>query len=213
MKRILLIGLIVVVVAGGATAGLLWYAEPKRELFQYPADPAADFKDDAATNVQITADALNLDFIDRDGKPLRLSDYRDKKHVVLVFMRGMTKDPGGICPSCSAQTSRFIVNHAEFAKRDAELLVVFPGPQQHVTQYMEQAPGPLKVPVPFPILFDADFKAVDRLGIRADVAKPSTFLLDKEGQVRFAYVGASSSDRPSLAALYKQLDALEPPKK
>jgi peroxiredoxin len=211
MKRLLIMALIIVAVVGGASAGILWWTTPAPYQYKYDTEPT--FKDDVATNVQINADALNLDFVDRDGKPRKLGDYRDKKNVVLVFMRGMTKDPGGLCPTCSAQTSRLLANYAEFAKRDSELLVVFPGPKNHVAQFVEQTQTKAKVAtIPFPILFDEDFQAVDRLGIRADAAKPSTFVLDKEGQVRFAYVGATSVDRPSMAALYKQLDALEPKK-
>jgi peroxiredoxin len=63
-------------------------------------------------------------------------------------------------------------------------------------------------PVPFPILLDEDLKIVEQLGIKADLAKPSTFILDKKGQVRFAYVGSTVTDRPSVKAMLRQLDMI-----
>jgi peroxiredoxin len=55
---------------------------------------------------------------------------------------------------------------------------------------------------------DEDYQAVERLGIRADQAKPSTYILDKQGKVRFAYVGKDTTDRPSVKAMLDQLDKL-----
>ena len=63
-------------------------------------------------------------------------------------------------------------------------------------------------PIPFPVLLDENFTAVDKLGIRGDLAKPSSYIIDKQGQVRFAYVGATNADRPSVQSLLKQLDAI-----
>ena len=62
--------------------------------------------------------------------------------------------------------------------------------------------------IPFPIVLDVELKAVNQLGIRKDLSKPATYILDKQGQTRFAYVGDSLADRPSVKALLDQLDAL-----
>jgi peroxiredoxin len=123
-----------------------------------------------------------------------------------VVTRGF---PGSICMFCSAQTAMLIKNHDEFVKRGAELLVVFPGPKEHLGAFTRSARSQAEsAAVPFRLLLDPDFKAVDQLGIRAELAKPSTYILDKQGQVRFAYVGASLSDRPSLKAMLGQLDQI-----
>ncbi|MEM2124162.1 MAG: ATPase domain-containing protein, partial [Methanolinea sp.] len=63
--------------------------------------------------------------------------------------------------------------------------------------------------VPLPVVLDADYKAVNQLDIRGNQAKPSTYILDKEGNVRFAYVGAYDADRPSVKAILDQLDAIQ----
>jgi peroxiredoxin len=169
-------------------------------------DPFA-FKDDVQTNTQADSDTLDLTFTDRDGNPVELKSYRGKKNVVLVMTRGMIGY--SFCAYCSGQTSRLISNYKEFARRDAEVLLVIPGPKDRVEQFLTKARADAgDRAVPFPVLFDEDYRAVNRLGIRAEQAKPSTYILDKQGQVRFAYVGATMTDRPSIKAMLRQLDAI-----
>ena len=54
-------------------------------------------------------------------------------------------------------------------------------------------------------MLDVELKAVDHLGIRKDLSKPATYILDKQGQTRFAYVGATLADRPSVQSMLEQL--------
>jgi peroxiredoxin len=161
------------------------------------------------TNTEVPADALALSFVDTQGRTYSLEQFRGQKNVVLVFLRGFS---GAICPYCTAQTSRLISNYGQFAERDAEVLAVYPGDSAHLGEFLEAARNQSQPPaadMPFPVLLDADFQAVDRLAIRGNLAKPSTFIVDRQGQVRFAYVGAHLSDRPSVKALLAQLDAIE----
>jgi peroxiredoxin len=170
------------------------------------ANPAAVFKDTAQSNVDPKPQSLDLVFVDQNGASVDINSFRGKKNVVLVFTRGF---PGYVCPYCSALTSRLISNYQEFTKRDAEVLVIFPGPKDQLKQFITASQAQaLNNPVPFPILLDENFKAVDKLGIRGNLVKPSTYILDKKGQVRFAYVGSTSTDRPSVKAMLEQLDAL-----
>src|SRR5207249_7231627 len=105
------------------------------------------------------------------------------------------------------QTSRLISQYDEFSKRNAEVLLVFPGPKDYLGRFIKNAETESDHQrTPFPVLLDENFAAVDKLGIRGQLAKPSTYIIDKAGQVRFAYVGATLSDRPSVKALLKQLD-------
>ncbi len=106
-----------------------------------------------------------------------------------------------------------VANYDEFKKRGAEVLILFPGTSDKLPQYLKEAQvdGADGNPsVPFPLLLDPGFKAVDSLGIRGQLAKQSTFILDKQGDVVFGYVGAPSDsyDRPSVKALLAQLDKL-----
>ena len=63
--------------------------------------------------------------------------------------------------------------------------------------------------VPFPILLDQDLRAVEQLGIQAPLAKPSTFVVNKQAKVVLSHFGNSSQQRPSNKALLEVLEALQ----
>lgn len=73
-----------------------------------------------------------------------------------------------------------------------------------------------KVPMPFPILIDADRKVSKGLGLfatdwggsKVDQNITSVFIVDKQGICQFKYVGQSTTDRPEYAVLFKTLDQL-----
>ena len=61
--------------------------------------------------------------------------------------------------------------------------------------------------VPFPLVLDEDLTAVGFFNIASNLAHPSTFVIDKSGNVRLAYVGADmTADRPSVGAILQILD-------
>jgi peroxiredoxin len=164
------------------------------------------FMDQVQSNRRDDGAIGELSFVDADGNPLSLEQYRGRKNVLLVFTRGFS---GKLCPYCTTQTSRLIANYEAFTARDTEILLVYPGSKAQLPMFMEasvDASG--RQQFPFPVLLDEDLAAVNRLGIAAELAYPSTFILDKQGQVRLSYVGANPADRPSIKALLAQLDAL-----
>lgn len=150
------------------------------------------------------AGELPRKFTAADGSTIDLDSYKGKKNIVLVVLRGYT---GYICPYCSAQTSSLIANKAEFEKRDTVVLLLFPGPKDQLDQLRKKVRLEKDAAFPYPILLDENFKAVESLGIRGDHAKPSTYLLDKKGDIRYSYIGKSKSDRPSVKVLLDQLSA------
>ncbi|MFN0019126.1 MAG: peroxiredoxin family protein [Pirellulaceae bacterium] len=187
------------------------------------AGPFIKFKDDAKTNSEPkSAELGELSFLDSAGNKVHLTSYRDKSNLVLVVTRGLVgsetqkngKSVGNICTFCSTQTSRLIANYGKFKQRKAEVLVVFPVARKSdegaLDQFASRVQGDKKsaADAPFPLLLDVDLTAVDSLGIRADLSKPATYILDKKGEVRFAYVGQNLTDRPSVKALLDQLDQI-----
>ncbi|VTT97198.1 alkyl hydroperoxide reductase thiol specific antioxidant mal allergen : Alkyl hydroperoxide reductase/ Thiol specific antioxidant/ Mal allergen OS=Planctomyces limnophilus (strain ATCC 43296 / DSM 3776 / IFAM 1008 / 290) GN=Plim_0539 PE=4 SV=1: AhpC-TSA [Gemmataceae bacterium] len=173
---------------------------------------AKQFLDDppAAKTRTVAADKVPLTFIDLDGKQVDLASFRGKANVVLVMTKGMPQSPGGVfCPGCLAQMNALVANAAEFKKRGAEVLVVFPGPSEKAGEFLTTAKAREgDKPSPIPLLLDKDMAAVTVLGITGDRAKPSTYILDRKGNVVYAYVGEHTTDRPSIKALLGQLDKL-----
>lgn len=151
-----------------------------------------------------------------DGKAISLQELAAGRNLVVVFSRGYG---GSICPYCSTQTARLIAGYPEISKRNAEVVVIYPlnadSDVPRVGDFLKRVNEfngtPTNQAAPFPVLIDVGLKAVDVLGIRKDLAKPATYILDPTGAVRFAYVGNSLADRPSVKALLQQLDALAPP--
>lgn len=172
------------------------------------AELAAQFLDKAESNRK--ADELPLSFIDSQGKPVDLGEYRGKSNVVLTVVKGLPQSPGGVfCPGCLAQMNSYSANADEFKKRGAAVLVVFPGPADNLNDFLTQAKAvPAAGKSGVPLLLDKDMQACRRLDILGDWAKPSTYILDKKGNAVYAYVGEGTTDRPSVKALFAELDKL-----
>ena len=63
----------------------------------------------------------------------------------------------------------------------------------------------------FQILSDADKKTIISYGIlnaeeHGGIAKPATFLIDKQGKIRFLFVGKNGADRPDDALVLSELE-------
>lgn len=173
----------------------------------YPNLQDFAFNDDIASNREDDGSLTALQFTDTNGNTVRLDDYKGKQNVLLVFTRGFS---GIVCPYCTTQTSRLISNYEEIQKRGAEVLLVYPGSTAQLPLFREASMKPTGAGgFPFPVLLDENLAAVNKLGIASAQAYPSTFIIDKEGNVRLSYVGSNPADRPSVKALLSQLDKLE----
>ena len=177
---------------------------------KFPKPKDMKFKDDIESNVKPPAATKELVFTSKDGSKIKMADYLGKKNVILVFTEGFN---GMLCPFCKTQTSRLVANYKKFKERDCEVIVVYPGAEDHLDEFIEAALKTEKEQVddvPFPIVLDKDFKATDFFDIHSMHAHPSTYLIDKQGNVKFAYVGTDmTADRPSVKALLNRLDNLK----
>jgi peroxiredoxin len=217
-SRLPYLGMIAAAMLVGCGTGDTGYARPdKRSATVSPGSDAATgeirFNDDAVTNSDPADRLAKIEFAAPSSKKIAPGDYVGKKNLVLVFVRGYT---GSICPFCSAYTSGLITNYSAISKRDAEVLLVYPvaRPEEskHLAEFLDRIfknSMPAANEAPFPVVLDVGLKAVDALGIRKDPSKPATYILDRKGHVRFAYVGSSLADRPSIKVILQQLDGLK----
>jgi len=159
----------------------------------------------------MTASEFPNSFVDHDGVAVDLTKYRGKP-VVIVVVRGMPESPGGVfCPNCLAQASSLSANYEQFTSRGAELLLVYPGPRDRSVEFRQQVKAltTQSRAMPYPVCLDQDCSTCSQLGIRGDLAKPSTFILNAKGEVVYAYVGRNTSDRPSIQGTLTELDRLK----
>ena len=167
------------------------------------------FRDTVDSNVEVPKGLDELVFIDKDGDRVELKSYIGKRNIVLVFTKGFN---GMLCPFCKTQTSRLVANYEKFSELDTEILVVYPGVRDHLDEFVTAALKTEKKQVdkvPFPIVLDEDFVATDFFGIRGNNAHPSTYLVDKSGEVQLAYVGEDmTADRPSIKAILDKINKL-----
>jgi len=191
----------------GGMAGMSGMSGMGKMKFPDPAD--MKFKDEVDSNVKVQKKMSELVFTNKDGSQIKLSDFLGKKNVILVFTEGFN---GMLCPFCKTQTSRLVSNYDKFKARNCEIIVVYPGPKDHLDEFVEAALKTEKKQVdqvPFPIVLDEDFAATDYFDIHSMHAHPSTYLIDKNGGVQFAYVGNDmTADRPSIKAMLNRLDQL-----
>ena len=217
--------LLAIVVIGGAGWNV-WRQLDTPRGYRFDQSKPYPFRDDVVANATPAAEGFaGLAFVDAAGEPVDLERYRGSKNVVLVVTRGNTSGlppemhTGTICLYCASQTARLIANYDAIAAHDAEVVVVFPVMTQGDSTALDgfrkavaadaarHDKNPAATP-PFPVVLDVGLTAVDRLGLRADLSRPATYVIDKEGRVRFAYVGESAADRPSVKAILGQLAGL-----
>jgi peroxiredoxin Q/BCP len=96
--------------------------------------------------------------------------------------------------------------YAEFQQRGAHVLAIAPDTRENAQDYFEREE------LPFPCLPDPD-RTVYRLYDVKSAAmslgqRPGLFVIDKEGVVRYAFLGWQQWEIPSVDETLSQLDAL-----
>lgn len=172
------------------------------------------FLDEASSNASLETGLTGISFTESTGEERKIGELAPGKTLVVVVTRGNTVP---ICPYCSTQTARLISNYEAFKELGAEVAVVYPietgDDSARLTSFLDDVKTKLddaNNPVPFPVLLDVELKGVDLLGIRKDLSKPATYIVDSEGVVRYAYVGEHIADRPSIPALLAEAGKCKP---
>lgn len=140
-------------------------------------------------------------FLDATGSVYDVAKLKGKKPVLLVVLRGFS---GQVCLYCAAQTTAISKNIAKFNQMGVEVAVVYPGPVEAVAPFIEAVRSLAKEPPPMPVALDVSLIAVRKLGIEDNLARPTSLIIDKDGVVRYAYVGKTIADRPAVKDLLNE---------
>jgi peroxiredoxin len=137
--------------------------------------------------VKVGEPAPDFSLTDEHGQTVRLSDFRGRTHVLLVFVRG------DWCPFCHIMLRTYQQDVAKFAAKGVTVLAIGPDPEG-VNRAMVQ-----KLGLRYQVLSDQFFLAAGLYGIHAKAftpmgqnkmesegsALPAAFLVDKGGVLRY----------------------------
>jgi peroxiredoxin len=177
-------------------------------------DPArTNATTETASNTEPIKDFGKLQLTDAKGDSKSVTEWAGGKHLVMIVSRGYF---GTLCPYCSAQAHDLAMGYDEIKAEGATLVLVFPVENKvdgvKWEEFQSDAlkdTGLEKEGFPFPVVVDEGLAVVDRLGIRGQLAKPATYILDSAGNLRFSYVGRDPGDRPRFGTILEQLKQLD----
>lgn len=143
-----------------------------------------------------------------DGGEIDLSTLRGKC-IVLVVMRGFSSQ---VCIYCQAQAIALAQQALKAREIGCEIVVVFPGARSRMKAFQQTWARDMggKEP-PFRLAYDPDGQAVGALGLAvsggkdATLARPASYVLDRQGIVRFCYVAESDQNAADRAWAEKLL--------
>ncbi len=146
-------------------------------------------------------------FPQADGQPFDLDRLQGQK-VLVVVLRGFTTQ---VCVYCFAQTAELAPCVPRFAAEDCEVVVLYPGSGSHLAAFQEACREEFgDTPPPYHMVHDPELSLARALGLQADLVRPASFVLDRTGVVRHAYIAESCeniADRPSVEDLLRWVRA------
>jgi len=137
---------------------------------------------------------------------LTLSEHYRRGPVVVVVLRGY---PGYQCQFCSRQVAS-LANRARALGAVAEkVIVVYPGDSESLERHAESFAGVRRLPEPLVIVRDDRMESVRQWGLRWDArretAYPATYVIDRNGRIRWKKVSRSHAGRSTVEEILKEL--------
>ncbi len=136
--------------------------------------------------VQTGKPADEFELPDQDGHKVRLSDFRGKRHVLLIFVRG------DWCPGCHMMLRTYEKNNEKFRSKNVLVMAIGPDPVGVNRNMVE------KLGLEFKVLSDEGQRTAMVYGVQLKeydnafaekyeegIPLPASFLIDKSGIVRY----------------------------
>jgi thioredoxin-dependent peroxiredoxin len=132
---------------------------------------------------------------DQDGKQVKLSDFKNKKNVVVFFYY---KDD---TPVCTKESCSFRDSYEKFKIANAEVFGVSSDPQESHAKFKQ------KNNLPYDLLTDKDSAVRKSWGVPSDNGMPGryTYVLDKKGTVKKIYSGGMFESNKHVVEALKSL--------
>lgn len=140
---------------------------------------------------------------------LTLRDEYKQGPVVLIVLRGF---PGYQCPICTQQVASLANRAKALAAETHRVILVYPGEEKGLEKRAEQFMGARRLPQPLVIVRDEGMKMVYEWGLRwygrKETAYPATYIIDRNGRIRWQKVSQSHAGRSSVQDILKELRKL-----
>lgn len=143
------------------------------------------------------------------GDKIQLSKLLEKQPIVLVVLRGW---PGYQCPICSRQVGSLVEDADKFAESGALVLMVYPGPSEEMQKHASEFADDFEFPENFYFTIDPDYTMINKYGLRWDANKetayPSTFVINKSGEIVYSKVSTKHGGRAENKDIIEALSKL-----
>ncbi len=126
---------------------------------------------------------------DASGQTLTLSEFQDKKNVVLVFYQG------DFCRVCGAQLDNLQSHLKDFEGHDTAIIAISSDDMPHAQKTFGEHG------LSFSVVPDQHLKIINQFGvpnIKRNIAWPSVFVIDKQGIVQLSHAD------PDFKRLYSE---------
>ncbi len=140
---------------------------------------------------------------------LQLSEEYRQGPVVVVVLRG---DPGYQCQLCVRQLASLSNRSTAIKPLASRIILVYPGDSSDLEQRAKRFKGSRRLPEPLVIVRDDQMKMVRQWGLRWDkhheTAYPATYVIDRNGDIRWKKVSRSHAGRSTVEEILKELRTL-----
>jgi peroxiredoxin Q/BCP len=130
--------------------------------------------------------------------------------VVLIVLRGW---PGYQCPICTRQVGEFLTHADDLKAAQARVVLVYPGPADHLMDHAQEFVNEETLPGHFFFVIDPNYRFTLSYGLRwnapQETAYPATFVIDRQGIVRFAKVSKTHGDRADFTEVLTVLKEIQ----
>lgn len=154
-------------------------------------------------SVELDAKAPDFELQNTNGEPVRLSDFRDEKNVVLLFF------PLAFTGTCTEELCTTRDNMKLYNSMDAEVMGI------SVDSFFTLKEFKKAENLNFTLLSDFNREVSEKYDALYDeffgmkgVAKRSTFVIDQEGVIRHKEILEDAGDLPDFKAVQETLSEL-----
>ncbi len=161
------------------------------------------------TKLAVGEKAKDFELKTIQGDEVHLNDILKSNAVVLVVLRGW---PGYQCPACTRQVGGLLADAQKFSEFNAVVLMVYPGPSADLQNHAKEFSEDFNFPGNYRFTLDPDYSMINKYGLRWDAEKetayPSTFVINKNGEIVYSKISTTHGGRADNEEVIKALEKL-----